>query len=162
VPTLYLRKLNDELVSHCRCDDAPVSTPPQADCPWCGCGWLLTCVRCGKPFTFARAVVVQESLEDLGRQDVRRKFGRDDAEEVARFVDWIQFLLRDVRPGRSYVYFDGFFWDTDTSPLRFEGVHAWHDLPLLPQVEALKEPATLRDVLANRHYWVKHALEHRR
>src|SRR5262249_18861030 len=52
---VYLRKANNDLVSHCACAqaDALVTAPSQMDCPWCGCGWLFICSRCRKAFTFA-------------------------------------------------------------------------------------------------------------
>jgi hypothetical protein len=47
---LYLRKANDDFVSHCKCPkaDSLISSPGQMDCPWCGCGWLFICSRCNK------------------------------------------------------------------------------------------------------------------
>ena len=40
---IYLRKANDDFVSHCECAkaDALISSPGQMDCPWCVCieGW---------------------------------------------------------------------------------------------------------------------------
>jgi len=59
------RQDNDDLCSHCSCDPAYITFPPQMDCPWCGCGWLFTCTRCRKAFTFARGVEVDESWQQL-------------------------------------------------------------------------------------------------
>jgi hypothetical protein len=68
---IYLQKDNDDLVSHCRCREAFISYPPQMDCPWCGCGWLFSCIKCRKAFTFARAVEVNDSWEELACRDIR-------------------------------------------------------------------------------------------
>ncbi len=65
--TLYLVKADDRLHSTCRCAQGLAGFPIQADCPWCGCGWLFTCTRCGKPFTFARAEWIPVDLEAIAR-----------------------------------------------------------------------------------------------
>lgn len=44
--TIYLIKDNDDLCSHCACETAYITFPPQMDCPWCGCGWLFSCTAC--------------------------------------------------------------------------------------------------------------------
>src|SRR6266566_1407987 len=62
---IYLRKANDNLVSHCKCDEAYISAPSQMDCPWCGCGWLFTCSHCRKAFTFAEAVEGDFALDQM-------------------------------------------------------------------------------------------------
>ena len=76
---LYLRKANNDLVSHCRCakEDALISSPCQMDCPWCGCGWLFTCSRCRKAFTFAEGVEVHESWEETANRTIRNLYRRE-------------------------------------------------------------------------------------
>src|SRR5262249_32220662 len=99
VAHMYLRKANDDLVSHCGCDkaDALVSSPCQMDCPWCGCGWLFGCSRCRKAFTFAEAVEVDESWEQTGRRMIRtlyqREPGRTDLQE---WIAFMKLLLKGV------------------------------------------------------------------
>jgi hypothetical protein len=69
---VYLCKDNDDLISHCTCREALVAPPGQADCPWCGCGWLFSCLSCRKAFTFARAVPGQKDLEMIVREHLCR------------------------------------------------------------------------------------------
>lgn len=49
----FFFKADDDVLSHCTCTDAPAQSSSQLDCPWCGCGWLISCATCGKAFTFA-------------------------------------------------------------------------------------------------------------
>jgi hypothetical protein len=68
-----LRKTNDDFVNHCKCAkaDALISSPGQMDCPLCGCEWLFNCSGCGKAFTFAESVEVDESWEETGDHILR-------------------------------------------------------------------------------------------
>ncbi|HJN76044.1 MAG TPA: hypothetical protein QGF58_19085 [Myxococcota bacterium] len=52
--TRFLIKDSDDLLSFCKCDTGLVGVPGQLDCPWCGCGWMLSCIDCRKSFVFAR------------------------------------------------------------------------------------------------------------
>src|SRR5438874_12347121 len=100
---IYLRKANDDLVSHCGCDltDALISSPGQLDCPWCGCGWLFVCKQCRKAFTFAEGVEIDESWEDTGDRAVRALYQRDpEPGEVAEWVGFMQILLTRVQLGK--------------------------------------------------------------
>ena len=45
---VYLKKASNELISHCGCEESRISYPAQMDCPWCGCGWLFSCITCRK------------------------------------------------------------------------------------------------------------------
>jgi len=67
---LYLAKANNNLISHCACPDALVTFPPQIDCPWCGCGWLFTCIECRKAFVFERAIESDSPWHELARRDL--------------------------------------------------------------------------------------------
>src|SRR5690349_1929085 len=100
---LYLKKASNELVSHCTCDDAPITFPPQMDCPWCGCGWLFCCANCRKAFTFAVAVELDESWEatamrDLGNRSPDFKPTEDD---IAAWVEAMQELCGELEVGQE-------------------------------------------------------------
>ena len=152
--TLYLVKANDDFVSFCRCKRALASSPPQMDCPWCGCGWLFTCIECRKAFTFAKAVVVPQSLEELGRDDLRGRWHKDPSpEQLAEWVEWMKMLLKPIEAGKVYVYFDGTYFPTDASGIKLDGWHAHHDLMFVPQVEAMRNPEVRETVLSNKEYW---------
>jgi len=157
---IYLQKDNDELVSHCRCKSALITFPPQMDCPWCGCGWLFTCIHCRKAFTFARGVEIAETWEETARRDlVGRRGPEPSTEDVDRWVEAMEELLKDVRVGRQYVAFDGWMIDTADTEVRIKGWHARHELDFVPQVKALRDASVLRDILGNPRYWGERALE---
>lgn len=147
---VYLQKDSDDLISHCRCKDALVGMPVQADCPWCGCGWLFVCMSCNKAFTFARAIEVDESLESL----VKRGLGPEAPQEyVNDYVAELEEMLADVEVGKTYVYFDGALIPTDADGFEFDGIFASHSLGVVPQVEALSDPSIIEDLLKNANYW---------
>jgi hypothetical protein len=91
VLTTFLTKASDMVISHCRCpsENALIMFPAQMDCPWCGCGWLFTCRTCRKAFTFATAVEVEASLEELARQDLSSGFYRGKKVPDDALEDWI-------------------------------------------------------------------------
>ena len=62
-------KANDEVLSFCACQQPLVALPGQLDCPWCGCGWLASCIECRKAFTFAKVVDVDLTYEQIVRRD---------------------------------------------------------------------------------------------
>ena len=99
---IYLAKANDNLVSHCRCAEALITFPPQMDCPWCGCGWLFTCIVCRKAFTFAKGVVVSEPWEETAKRDLRNRGKEPTVDEVSEWVNAMKELLSDVRVGEEY------------------------------------------------------------
>src|SRR5262245_31898380 len=90
--TLWLVKANNNFISWCRCDDAPIAWGQQLDCPWCGCGWLFSCLKCRKSFTFARAVLMKETIQELAARDVavwRPRTPLDSAEGKEAIEQWI-------------------------------------------------------------------------
>ncbi len=156
---MYLEKHNDDLVSHCKCERALVGYPPQLDCPWCGCGWLFTCIECRKAFTFARAIEIDEPWEDLARRDIRgaglEVSGRD-------ISDWIAFMKEytsEAILGHQYVAFDGRLIATDKDSLDFDGWHSAHHLSFVPHVAALKDRSIIESVLSSTDYWESHAVD---
>jgi hypothetical protein len=158
----YLRKANDQLVSHCRCAaaDALITSPGQMDCPWCGCGWLFTCVVCRKAFTFAEAVEVEESWEALAERDIRAFYRRGPEEgEVEEWIQVMQLLLRDIRPGERYVYLDGWVIAIDAEDIDIEGWHSRHELDIVPQVAALEDPWVRSEMLGSPDYWQSNAID---
>jgi hypothetical protein len=159
---LYLVKESDDLVSHCTCDcdAAYVTYPGQMDCPWCGCGWLFTCINCRKAFTFAKAVEVPESWEDIARRDLTN--GMDEPptdEEIHDWVEMMQLLMADLEEGEVYVYLDGHYIPAGSEGAEFDGWYADHNLEFLPQVEALDDESLVDSVLANPDYWNERRIE---
>ena len=158
--TLYLAKANDELISECQCESALATYPPQMDCPWCGCGWLFTCIECRKAFTFAKAVTVEDPLEELARRDIIGLTGNDDGSHRDEWLQVMRELLSDVEEGRQYVYLDGFFLPADIDePLEVVGWHSRHMLDFLPQVEALNDERLLDGMLGSQDYWLENQID---
>ena len=157
---IYLQKDNDDLVSHCQCKTALITFPPQMDCPWCGCGWLFTCIQCRKAFTFARGVEIAETWEEIARRDLRGRAGSEPSnDDVSRWVDAMKIILKDVRVGQQYIVLDGWMIETTNKKVHIEGWHALHRLDFIPQVKALKDSTVLPSILANKEYWVSNALK---
>ena len=105
---IYLVKDNDDLVSHCDCEVAHITFPPQMGCPWCGCGWLFTCIECRKAFTFARGVELDTSWQGLAIRDLTNRWHEQpEAEEIEQWIAAMQELLADVQVGNRYVCLDG-------------------------------------------------------
>jgi hypothetical protein len=153
---IYLRKANNDLISHCKCADAYISAPGQMDCPWCGCGWLFTCSHCRKAFTFAEAVEVDFSLEQMARRDfqhLERPHWQPSEEDLKSWIDFMGIFLRRAQVGQRYVYFDGYIIPVDADGLKIEGICSSHDLAVVPQVQALRDPSIIRDLLSSPRYW---------
>lgn len=155
---IYLKKANDEVISHCRCSGPLMGYPRQMDCPWCGCGWLFSCISCGAAFTFAEGVEVEGTLEDLAREDIQRyRREQPDEEHIEAWTTDMKDILRDVVPGKRYVILDGRVIPVDSGPVHFGGQYASHEFEKLPHVEALAEPALLDRILGDRAYWLERA-----
>jgi hypothetical protein len=65
----------------------------------------------------------------------------------------VKELLDGVVVGEKYVCLDGMIIPSKESVVRVEGWHSSHDLPYVPHVEAMHDPAVLSDVLASEVYW---------
>jgi hypothetical protein len=151
---VYLAKAGSDLVCHCKCDQALMTFPAQLDCPWCGCGWLFSCIECRKAFTFARGVAVKQSWEELARRDMTN-YGRRSVsqEDIDGWVRAMKELLVDVEVGTTYVYLDRAIIAADAGAVRLQGWHSRHDLPFVPQVAALEDSSVLTGLLFSPKYW---------
>jgi hypothetical protein len=160
--TKYLFKANDEVLSHCQCKDAPAMSTGQLDCPWCGCGWLITCTRCGKAFTFAEVRETDLSLMEIGRLDVdARNLENISDDEIAEWAEGMAELLDHFDVGDIVVYLDGYYWTVDSTSVAFDGYHARHNLDRLPHAEAIQDSSLLMSVLGNQQYWMDRELPDR-
>ena len=150
-----LVKANDEVLSHCRCEGAPLaSVPSQMDCPWCGCGWLICCGDCGKAFTYGRVVEADTDYASFIRSDFsRRGYTTIDDEDVRLCVIAMEQVMAPFAVGQVVVFLDGWYHALDAGPIRFEGDYAVHDLERLPHRVALDQPDYLIDHLGDVAYW---------
>ncbi len=151
---VFLARANNDLISHCKCEKPFIGAPAQMDCPWCGCGWLFVCPKCRKAFTFARAEECELTWEQLAHNDLDGKYGRQPCqEEIDDWIGFMKVLTKDIQPGKVYVYIDGWVFPASEKQLHFEGMHARHDLPVVPQAAALSDRQSLEKTLGNRGYW---------
>lgn len=161
---LYLQKSNQDGVCWCSCKVNPetlagFATIPglaQGDCPWCGCGWLFSCISCRKAFTFARTTHVDKTPEDIARLDLSgfldRPLEDSDTSMVISSVDTLSHLSLD--DGAAYAILDTRPVMLSRGPVRFMGLYGYHDLPELPQLKW--KPRLLDTVynpLATTTYW---------
>jgi hypothetical protein len=105
-------------------------------------------------FTFAQGVEIDESWEETGDRMARAFYKRDpEPGEVEEWVGSLEILLKGVRPGKTYVYFDGHVIPASARGLTIEGWYSYHDLDFIPQVAALTDPAVHDNLLCSRGYW---------
>jgi hypothetical protein len=130
------------------------------DCPWCGCGWLFICSRCRKAFTFAEGVEVREAWEETGHRTIQALYHRKPKDgEVEEWVKWMKILLKGVKLGELYTYFDGYVIPTTAEGVTIEGWHSHHDLDFVPQVAAMDDPNIRTRLLDSRDYWQSNRVE---
>ena len=151
-----LAKANDDVLSHCRCVGSLASMPSQLDCPWCGCGWLISCTQCRRAFTFARVVEADTDYRAFVSEDrARGEYNDDDPGELDSLALWLEESLADFEVGRTISYFDGRYFDLEAKPIEFEGLFARHKLKRLPHLDALSSPGHLRAALGAPSYWLE-------
>ena len=152
--TLYLAKADEQPLSHCSCPagQAFIAGPDQLDCPWCGCGWLFSCIRCRRAFTVARVVETRRSLAELAESDMLGAGREANRESLADWVEYMSEFLTGIELGNEYVFLDCVLVSTASKlPLRFRGAHAVHDLSFIPQLSA--DRSIVERVLGSRKYW---------
>ena len=163
--TIYLQKANDNLVSHCSCGDGRISLPSQMDCPWCGCGWLFTCMTCRKAFTFAKVIKTDMSLFEIGWNDLEKSYGRKPTiNEVGEWVDYMRLLLDNISGKGEFVYFDGRIIPVKSKKKMFTvmGMHSRHRFDQIPQYTALEDKSIIDELLINENYWLSTKRKKRR
>ncbi len=150
-----LVKANDDLISFCQCDQEAIATSGQADCPWCGCGWLFTCVKCRKAFTFARISETTRSYEEIAQEDIfnqcAEKLALDD-EDILEQAEWMRKELKDLSIGTQCVILDGRIIPTETKNIEFDGWFAHHKFESVPHITA-SDKAGLSKILSDIEYW---------
>lgn len=160
--TKFLFKANNEVLSHCTCENEPAMSTGQFDCPWCGCGWLISCSKCTKAFTFAEIREIDISLEELGRKEVDRRGIPDvSEEEVKQWAIGMAEILEPFESGDIVVYLDGYYWNINAENIQFKGYFSSHNFDRLPHAEALKDPAILKKILGKTDYWTDRELPNR-
>lgn len=159
-----------EGICWCKCDRG-VSTPigdGQFDCPWCGCGWLFSCVQCRKAFTYARVVEVDTEPTALATLNVERffhvsadKFDAGHRKAVEQQASAIAKASSTLILGTECVVLDGKLFKLkhgdaafSTISLTFTGMYARHRLTDLPQQTFRKDQKGLIDFLGDRDYWL--------
>jgi hypothetical protein len=151
----FFFKANDNVLSHCHCEGEPAQSSGQLDCPWCGCGWMILCSRCGKSFIFAVVRETEIPLIELGRREAGARGLKDvPEEEIAEWAEMMTEIFADFEVGDVVVYLDGFYWKSDSTDIAFDGYFASHTLARLPHAEALDDPAHLSRMLGNARYWL--------
>ena len=157
----YLVKANDDVLSFCKCAEGLAAGPAQADCPWCGCGWMICCIKCGKAFIFGRVVNIDRTYLDIAREDFVAR-GLDARDEgVPSFAQWMAEALADFAIGDIVVYLDGAYLRLDAIDFAYDGWFAQHEFERLPHAVALEEPAALDGTLGDKQYWLERELADR-
>ncbi len=157
---IHLVKANDDLVSHCKCEQGTVGEPGQLDCPWCGCGWLFSCSKCRKAFSFAKVVEINKTWQELAREDLYNYNKQEpDNDSISNWVENMKGMTEHIELGKNYVYLDGYFIPTDEEYFEVEGWKSKHDFIKVPQVEALEDPTVIDQVLSNSDYWLKNEIK---
>lgn len=164
--TLFLAKANNDGICFCECEECLIAWPGQLDCPWCGCGWLFTCMTCRKAFTFARVVEVDQTLEELARVEHANSglAGPPEAQWLESAAEFMHQMLTNVEEDATYVYFDGyiiptyydqFLQEEGEDPLEISGMHRDHALERVPQVQMLDDPSIAEEGgwLVDPAYW---------
>ena len=155
----FLFKANDQVLSHCDCEGPPAMSTGQLDCPWCGCGWLISCSRCKTAFTYGVIKETEVPIVELGWREVAAR-GLDDVteEEIEAWAEAMGEAFEPFEAGQTVVYLDGSYWSLDAKDVAFDGYFARHTLKTLPHAEALKRPEALREILGDKTYWLDRAL----
>lgn len=160
---IHLTRAPSDTSAACRCPDSLMAVPDQSETPWDGSGWLCACHKCGKSFTFGKAIKVNMKLRDFVLKDLKQ---RDLPKELLNdrdFIDGccesIEEMLADLEEGKEYVYFDGVLIPTDyEGQIEFDGLFAAHDLPTVPHLELKKDKNAARHLLGDPRYWNDRAL----
>ena len=156
-----LTKANDNLISFCNCSEPAIATSGQADCPWCGCGWLFSCVKCRKAFTFAKVTESTRSYEEIAQEDFLNQFQENlplDNESVLEQANWMKTELADIPMGTECVILDGSIIPISKTDIEFDGWFAHHKFETVPHVSAQNDKTVLSNLLSDIEYWTAREL----
>ena len=158
----YLFKANDEVISHCQCVGQPAASTGQLDCPWCGCGWMISCTKCGKAFVYGEIRHTEVPIIDIVRRDVKQRGLKTVTEtEIRECAEAMEQEFKRFRAGTTVIYLDGSYFAVSTKNISFKGYYAKHKFTTLPHADALKRPEVLRATLGERSYWLDRELPNR-
>jgi hypothetical protein len=156
-----LIKANDDLVSWCKCTSPAYASSGQLDCPWCGCGWLFTCMSCRRAFSFAKVVSSEIPLRKIMQQERssyrNQPVALDDKEVISR-TEWLDHELEPLPVGTICAYLDGKVLAVDSTDIRFNGWFALHRLDAVPQWSAHGSKAKIEALLGSKAYWLEREL----
>ncbi|MFN3943554.1 MAG: hypothetical protein ACK4K7_01330 [Allosphingosinicella sp.] len=114
----FIFKANDDVLSFCACEGAPAMSSGQLDCPWCCCGWMISCSQCLKSFDFAEVRETDIPLVVLGRREVAaRGLSNISEERIAEWAEGMAEALAPFEPGDVIVYLDGSYWAVDATDI---------------------------------------------
>jgi len=156
---LIIAKANNDVISWCECAKTTAAYPGQLDCPWCGCGWLFSCSRCHKSFTFGRMVKAEKPLAQYAEAEIKSRGWDIDDALVEDWVSYHEFLAGYLSAGQEVVYLDGNVFSTDTTDLEFKGWYAHHQLAQMPHSQRTAE--ALESILGDTAYWTERELPDR-
>ena len=157
-----LEKANDDLISFCKCEEGAYASECQADCPWCGCGWLFTCVRCGMSFAFAKVIETEVSPQQVVQLEYSRRFEREfalDDDDVVEKAVWLNHEIMNLPRGTLCVFVDGKILPLNRINMEFDGRFAHHKFGILPQLAAHGSRSAIMKHLGNIHYWLERELQ---
>jgi hypothetical protein len=161
VPKFFF-KANDDIISHCACTNEPAMSTGQLDCPWCGCGWMISCSKCLKAFVFAEVRETDIPLIELGRREAKSRGLTTITEtEIAEWAEGMAETLDCFNVGDVVVYLDGSYWTINSENIDFEGYFAHHRLDRLPHADAINDPDSLEAMLGDTSYWLDRELADR-
>ncbi len=158
----FLFKANDDVLSHCRCVGEPAASTGQLDCPWCGCGWLISCSKCLKAFTYGVIRNTDIPIVELGRLEVKRRGLKTVTEDdMLAWADAMEREFKRFKVGQKVVYLDGHYFPLGATNISFKGYFAKHKFKTLPHADALKHPDVLRATFIEPSYWLERELPNR-
>lgn len=157
----FIFKANDDVLSFCACEGVPAMSSGQLDCPWCGCGWMISCSQCKKSFVFAVVRETEIPLIELGRREAAARGWAVTEEEIEEWAEGMAEAFAAFEVGDILVYLDGEYWLRDATGIAFDGDFASHRFDRLPHADALADPPLLQRVLGDAHYWFDRELPDR-
>ncbi len=151
---IYLKKSSNDLLSHCKCEDALISYTAQLDCPWCGCGWLFSCIQCRKAFSFAEAVELDMSWEEIAQLDIY-KHSKEKASsgDISDWVEDMEWMLQDIEIGTKYSILDGVVIPVESGAFEYKGWNSKHKFESNPHIAAINDDQVIQTKFSNREYW---------